>query len=728
MMTKSKFRSTLSLVLALIMMSGLWVPAWATDEEMIDQPVSVTATGGDISAAVGNQPAAPEQVEVDSSADPVEVTVMEDIHTGADAASALTVTTDSSAAVSVTAQDVIASDPQSNAVEATASGGEISLSVGTVEAGGDGLHAMTAGGGEIKAETGDIQAGGDGVTAGSKEDGGSIEIHTGTIDAGGDGVVAESTESAGSIEIQTGTINAGEDGIETVTGSKDSSVKVTVGSEESPTDVTADGTAVIVQNQAGSTEITVTQNVNGKDGVQINLTDGTVNVAVGGDAAAAETGLEVSEAAKDFPVTGEATVEIAGTLHVDEGGTPVLLGSGITPENVEITVWKVEIGDKQAEAGEIVRQGDASEPQSETAKTVEENINYIIKIDPQQSGSLSSDKGTAKANETVKITVTIPDGHTLKAVYTDEGKTLTAQDNGDGTFTLTVPVGGGVYVHADFEKQTMPMPGSVPVHRVSPPPPVPVPPPARRLDSQQEGTSFIYRPGGTYFTLLANTVSDLMNRRGIKTFIIEMNGKTYTIIAEDLLAWFGGTPSVTMHVDGDKLVLNFERGETVILDSDETLAAKQKEQYENDKRGDLPEATDKSTAAAAAAAAAASAERVVAAARMAAELAAMAAAAEAAGIKTNVPIEPKVARQPDPFIRKPNPPVPVPAPARPSERRPGLPPLLPFQMPSIPDEPEVPEETTDSEELEQNNELDNRKADALMPDGTVEVRAGPAGS
>ena len=199
MMTKSKFRSTLSLVLALIMMSGLWVPAWATDEEMIDQPVSVTATGGDISAAVGNQPAAPEQVEVDSSADPVEVTVMEDIHTGADAASALTVTTDSSAAVSVTAQDVIASYPQSNAVEATASGGEISLSVGTVEAGGDGLHAMTAGGGEIKAETGDIQAGGDGVTAGSKEDGGSIEIHTGTI-------------------------RAGSDGIETVTGSKDSSV------------------------------------------------------------------------------------------------------------------------------------------------------------------------------------------------------------------------------------------------------------------------------------------------------------------------------------------------------------------------------------------------------------------------------------------------------------------------------------------------------------------------
>jgi hypothetical protein len=49
-------------------------------------------------------------------------------------------------------------------------------------------------------------------------------------------------------------------------------------------------------------------------------------------------------------------------------------------------------------------------------------------------------------------------------------------------------------------------------------------------------------------------------------------------------------------------------------------------------------------------------------------------------------------------------------------------------MPSIPDEPEVPEETTDSEELEQNNELDNRKADALMPDGTVEVRAGPTGS
>ena len=736
MMTKSKFRSALSLVLALIMMAGLWVPAWATDdpnpEGSGDGEVGQVFVGSDgaerevdgvyVEAGTGSveKTESGEFTVSDSSgdsfvqsfadgADAAQVTIENPIVTNSENA-ALDVgnlSPDISISLDVTASDVI-NEGTGDGVHVVSSSADQTAEVATgdIEAGGDGLHAMTAGGGEIKAETGDIQAGGDGVTAGSKEDGGSIEIHTGTI-------------------------HAGSDGIETSNDGKESTVKVTVGSEESPADVIAEDTAVIVHNEAGSTEITVTQNVNGSDGIQINLTDGTVNVAVGGDAAAAETGLEVSEAAKDFPVTGEATVEIAGTLHVDEGGTPVLLGSGITPENVEITVWKVEIGDKQAEAGEIVRQGDASEPQSEIAKTVEENINYIIKIDPQQSGSsLSSNKGTAKANEIVKITVTIPEGHTLKAVYTDEGKTLTAKDNGDGTFTLTVPVGGGVYVHADFEKQTMPMPGSVPVpvHRVSPPPPVPVPPPARRLDSQQEGTSFIYRPGGTYFTLLANTVSDLMNRRGIKTFIIEMNGKTYTIIAEDLLAWFGGTPSVTMHVDGDKLVLNFERGETVILDSDETLAAKQKEQYENDKRGDLPEATDKSTAAAAAAAAAASAERVVAAARMAAELAAMAAAAEAAGIKTNVPIEPKVARQPDPFIRKPNPPVPVPAPARPSERRPGLPPLLPFQMPSIPDEPEVPEETTDSEELEQNNELDNRKADALMPDGTVEVRAGPAGS
>ncbi len=736
MMTKSKFRSALSLVLALIMMAGLWVPAWATDdpnpEGSGDGEVGQVFVGSDgaerevdgvyVEAGTGSveKTESGEFTVSDSSgdsfvqsfadgADAAQVTIENPIVTNSENA-ALDVgnlSPDISISLDVTASDVI-NEGTGDGVHVVSSSADQTAEVATgdIEAGGDGLHAMTAGGGEIKAETGDIQAGGDGVTAGSKENGGSIEIHTGTI-------------------------HAGSDGIETSNDGKESTVKVTVGSEESPADVIAEDTAVIVHNEAGSTEITVTQNVNGSDGIQINLTDGTVNVAVGGDAAAAETGLEVSEAAKDFPVTGEATVEIAGTLHVDEGGTPVLLGSGITPENVEITVWKVEIGDKQAEAGEIVRQGDASEPQSEIAKTVEENINYIIKIDPQQSGSsLSSNKGTAKANETVKITVTIPDGHTLKAVYTDEGKTLTAKDNGDGTFTLTVPVGGGVYVHADFEKQTMPMPGSVPVpvHRVSPPPPVPVPPPARRLDSQQEGTSFIYRPGGTYFTLLANTVSDLMNRRGIKTFIIEMNGKTYTIIAEDLLAWFGGTPSVTMHVDGDKLVLNFERGETVILDSDETLAAKQKEQYENDKRGDLPEATDKSTAAVAAAAAAASAERVVAAARMAAELAAMAAAAEAAGIKTNVPIEPKVARQPDPFIRKPNPPVPVPAPARPSERRPGLPPLLPFQMPSIPDEPEVPEETTDSEELEQNNELDNRKADALMPDGTVEVRAGPAGS
>ncbi|MBQ6316598.1 MAG: hypothetical protein IJI13_03635 [Oscillospiraceae bacterium] len=201
--------------------------------------------------------------------------------------------------------------------------------------------------------------------------------------------------------------------------------------------------------------------------------DKPTSVIVREDVQSSETGVQVNLVpdAKE----AEAVVEIGGTLKVDEGGTPVLIGSGVTEDNIAITVWKVEIDGQQAKEGEIVKAKtdggkEATDEQKAAAKAVEESIRYIIQIKPEQQSNIRSSKATAKANETFTVTVTPPDGKKLDAVYTDEGEKIEATLNDDGTYSVTVRVGGGMYLSAKFsDKPVDPTPEPAPV-------PVPVPP------------------------------------------------------------------------------------------------------------------------------------------------------------------------------------------------------------------------------------------------------------
>ena len=190
------------------------------------------------------------------------------------------------------------------------------------------------------------------------------------------------------------------------------------------------------------------------------------SVIVREDVQSSNTGVQVDLVpdAKE----AEAVVEIGGTLKVDEGGTPVLIGSGVTEDNIAITVWKVEIDGQQAKEGEIVKAknggAEATDEQKAAAKAVEESIQYIIQIKPEQQSNIRSSKATAKANETFTVTVTPPDGKKLDAVYTDEGEKIEATLNDDGTYSVTVRVGGGMLLSAKFsDKPVEPAPAPVPV-------------------------------------------------------------------------------------------------------------------------------------------------------------------------------------------------------------------------------------------------------------------------
>lgn len=249
---------------------------------------------------------------------------------------------------------------------------------------------------------------------------------------------------------------------------------------------TAQGITVIEDGASVTVGSVVAESENGDAiAITVSVSDGqelTPFVSVEKDVESSDTGILV-EGGGD----AKAIVEVGDTLKVAEGGTPVLLGSGVTEDNIEITVWKVEIDGQQAKEGEIIKpnaDGEATDEQKAAAKAVEESIQYIIRIDPQQTDNIKSSKDKAKANETFTITVTPPEGKKLDKIYSDTDEIFEAVPNDDGTYSVTVRVGGGMYLKAKFSDKPVdptpkPEPAPVPVDPKPAPAPVdPKPQPA----------------------------------------------------------------------------------------------------------------------------------------------------------------------------------------------------------------------------------------------------------
>ena len=158
---------------------------------------------------------------------------------------------------------------------------------------------------------------------------------------------------------------------------------------------------------------------------------------------------------------GNFDILITGTLET--GGTPVLISDSVTPENVSITVWKID-GAVKDEKGEehVVAEGRPGEEQkkiTEASSKVEESIHYIIRVEPSQEdiiGLSGTEKvhgyDTATEGSTVTLKVKVPDGYTLTGAYNGEGEKIALEKDPDGNYYVEVHRGGGVYLSVELEK------------------------------------------------------------------------------------------------------------------------------------------------------------------------------------------------------------------------------------------------------------------------------------
>ena len=325
----------------------------------------------------------------------------------------------------------------------------------------------------------DITVSGDVVAKGQGSYGSAVGVVSGTdpkgdtdINVGGN-INAEGSSSATGINIRnSGTgktaVTVDKDVTATATSSEgwsygiqgygiEGDVSVTVGG-----DVTSNASwseAIQFEDVMGNLNIDVVGDViqEGKAGKGILLSDleavgysPVITLKVGGDVTATDTAVELYKNGEESKI--DVTVE--GT--VTGGEHAIVVGEKTTADNLNITVWKVETSNDQP----IVETSSWSNEEqnystNETTKKIEENINYIIRVDEVKTSgaSLTSDKQTAHADEKVYLKLDVPSGYEVDGFYNgEEAAKVSVLQDGSGNYYLEVPRGGGVYVGVNLKK------------------------------------------------------------------------------------------------------------------------------------------------------------------------------------------------------------------------------------------------------------------------------------
>ena len=176
----------------------------------------------------------------------------------------------------------------------------------------------------------------------------------------------------------------------------------------------------------------------------------------------AKAALELQAAPEEKPAL---EFFLDGTLKSD--GVPILIKEDVNPDDVSITVWKIESPIQLPdETEEHVVYEDIADGIKTTrdSLTVENNINYIIKIEPSQEKYFNLLDGAEKkehndqsydvATQGNKITlqINVPSGYTLKKAYGDDGKEVELTKDASGVYFVEVPMGGGVFLSAELVK------------------------------------------------------------------------------------------------------------------------------------------------------------------------------------------------------------------------------------------------------------------------------------
>ena len=162
---------------------------------------------------------------------------------------------------------------------------------------------------------------------------------------------------------------------------------------------------------------------------------------------------------------GTFDILVEGTLK--SGNVPILVKQDVNPDNVIITVWEIENpvevnGEKHVVLEEKTDNG--APVATETSNQIEEKkIFYIIKkanseakitLSKKEGGALENSHGyeVAKETETVVMKVEVPDGYKLKDAWCDDEKQIRIIPGDDGSYSIEVPRGGGVYLSVELEK------------------------------------------------------------------------------------------------------------------------------------------------------------------------------------------------------------------------------------------------------------------------------------
>lgn len=302
------------------------------------------------------------------------------------------------------------------------------------------VHTSDKGTAEFKVG-GDVTASGAenvvGISANMRDDGGNI---TGRV--GGDVCVTATEEASLGLVVHSNPESVADFDIEgsIISEGLKSADGILVEAAGGDVDISVGGDIITKGNQNGfGIEIRYV------DENKSDQPDGTVKINVGGDVTGGTEGIYLDNRKDANNVITDITID--GTLSA-ANGTAVVISQNVTADDLKLTVWKIDLN----EDGNAVGQGKGIYRSNDTTRAIEQNINYIIKVEPTQSDIFAGTQETAKEGESAVVKVNVPAGYSLTGAFTDEGQSVELLKDSSGNYYVVMPKGGGIFLSAKLEK------------------------------------------------------------------------------------------------------------------------------------------------------------------------------------------------------------------------------------------------------------------------------------
>ena len=342
---------------------------------------------------------------------------------------------------------------------------------GTVSAEGPGSYGINAAGhAKVTVENGVKVLEG---TTGNPGNGGCINPVTGVIafesanvtvkgnvETEGKGSSGVTVSSLGHIAVD-GNISASGEKYVFGTGNEQevTGINATGGTVTVKGNVTSSGTGMLIRETSEMIipSVEVKGDVSGSSGIVINNNS---NVTVGGTVTATE-GIGLTVLLENS--NGQGTVTL-GSLNVEkEGQTGIILDvkkmedlrsvDDIIQAMPEINVFEINVNQGaylgiDAGTKDTTNLGIDIFQKEAIDQILQQKINYMLRTENTSNATISLDQDRAIENAKVTFYVKAADGYRVKGV--SAGKTEVI-DNGDGSYTIIVPRGGGVNISAVME-------------------------------------------------------------------------------------------------------------------------------------------------------------------------------------------------------------------------------------------------------------------------------------